>query len=180
MDDNQTPTKTRWPGIKELVYFGPQGILYLVGFMLVIWGVFGYWPPTASNSRVMLGFAFVSWARGAHFWRQITYFVYVASQPSRTTTKFSIRGFLRFSARSPRSGLYSSFAAFHDRQESAGALHVSVVVFTIPEGPQYTLSNPPAEADPALAFFLETAVESSSVISVIPGSGRRGSLAGSR
>ena len=35
-----------------------------------------------------------------------------------------------------------------------------------------------AQADPAVAFFLETAVELARFVSARPGSGRRGSLAG--
>ncbi|MCI0423303.1 MAG: hypothetical protein L0312_29470 [Acidobacteria bacterium] len=82
------------PGIKELVSFGPEGVLYLAGFFLFMWGLFNYWPPTASNGRVMLGVAFLSWARGAHYWRWITY-----SEPGPPyTRRLSVHALLGFVA----------------------------------------------------------------------------------
>jgi hypothetical protein len=68
-----TPPKSNWPGIGDLVNYGPEGVLYFAGLALLMWGLFGYWPPTAANGRAMLGFAFLCWARGAHHWRGVTY-----------------------------------------------------------------------------------------------------------
>lgn len=68
-----TPPRSNWPGIGNLVNYGPEGVLYIAGFSLLMRGLFGYWPPTAANGRAMLGFAFLCWARGAHHWRGVTY-----------------------------------------------------------------------------------------------------------
>jgi hypothetical protein len=69
----ETPPRSNWPGIGDLVNYGPQGVLYFAGLSLLMWGLFGYWPPTATNGRAMLGFAFLCWARGVHHGCGVTY-----------------------------------------------------------------------------------------------------------
>ena len=69
----ETPPRSNWPGIEDLVNYGPQAVLYFAGLSLLMWGLFGYWPPTATNGRAMLGFAFLCWARCVHYCGRVTY-----------------------------------------------------------------------------------------------------------
>jgi len=61
------------PSVKELVTFGLRGVLYILGFLLVFWGLFWYWPPFASNERVMLGAALLLLAETFRACHSITY-----------------------------------------------------------------------------------------------------------